>query len=56
LYLDVTFTEFDLWPSLHRLLFHGFTGTTPLLSLKQRMVIALSRRYSHPPSHSLATG
>lgn len=38
------------------LTFHGFTGTTPLLSLKQRMVIALSRRYSHPPSHSLATG
>ena len=27
------FSEFDLWPSLHRLLIHGFTGTMPLLSL-----------------------
>jgi len=50
------FAKFDLWPFLHRLLFHGFIGTTPLLSLKQRMVIAFSRRYSHSPSRSLATG
>ena len=54
-FVCASFAKFDLWPFLHRLLFHGFIGTTPLLSLKQRMVIAFSRRYSHPPHHWLAT-
>ena len=44
----------DLWLSLHRFI-DGFTGTVPLLSLELRMVIALSRRYSHPPRHRPAT-